>query len=401
MSVIDSTTTMSGRTPFPLPPNPMAGSSSQATQPQVPYQQYANYGYGAYNPAFAFRQALFPGYQALPQTPAGYTYSSTYQPDASNVPAPLPFEPTRSAPSKRPRPQEPGVGPWRNCCQAGCAFTGPDETVSIHEGDRHLIFPRGKLVERSEEEERALKRGGSARPPRPILTNRPNPTIQGTSIRLDTEADIAAWIAERKARWPSKQKLEQEESDKRDRRARGEVEPSTRGKRGGRGGRGRAGRTDATSRAEDWGRPEVGRTDVPSAPSRGRGRGRGRGGATTSTRIQHIAAESDSDSSSDSSSSSDSESDSESDVEAALPAHIPAPVAEAVKQVRPPSKRPCKYFQQRGKCRNGDSCNFSHDVSNSPPQFADQQVKVNQPRAQVQAAKPSLLGSVSLLFLKS
>lgn len=147
---------MNNRTPFPLPPNPMAASSSAHPLPQVPTAQY---GYGAYNPAFAFRQALFPGYQALPQNAAGYSYSSTYQPDSS-TPAPSHATSLTPGPPRRPRLQEPGVGPWRNCCQPGCAFTGPDETVSVHEGDRHLIFPKGKPVERSEEEERALKRGG-------------------------------------------------------------------------------------------------------------------------------------------------------------------------------------------------------------------------------------------------
>jgi hypothetical protein len=52
------------------------------------------------------------------------------------------------------------VKAWRNCSQAGCKFVGSGEDVEIHEGDRHLIFPAGYKVERSEEEERYAKMKG-------------------------------------------------------------------------------------------------------------------------------------------------------------------------------------------------------------------------------------------------
>lgn len=66
-------------------------------------------------------------------------------------------------PAKRPRSSAPsattmkGVQAWRNCSHPGCKFVGPGEDVEVHEGDRHLIFPKGKKVELSEEEERFLK----------------------------------------------------------------------------------------------------------------------------------------------------------------------------------------------------------------------------------------------------
>jgi len=52
------------------------------------------------------------------------------------------------------------VKAWRNCSQPGCKFVGSGEDVEIHEGDRHLIFPAGYKVERSEEEERYAKMKG-------------------------------------------------------------------------------------------------------------------------------------------------------------------------------------------------------------------------------------------------
>lgn len=52
------------------------------------------------------------------------------------------------------------VKPWRNCSHPGCKYVGSGEDVEIHEGDRHLIFPNGKPVERSEEEEKWARHTG-------------------------------------------------------------------------------------------------------------------------------------------------------------------------------------------------------------------------------------------------
>lgn len=49
---------------------------------------------------------------------------------------------------------------------------------------------------RSEEEERYLKSKGSG-----VVA------IEGTGIRLETEEDIAAWIAERKKKWPTRERV--------------------------------------------------------------------------------------------------------------------------------------------------------------------------------------------------
>ena len=37
---------------------------------------------------------------------------------------------------------------------------GPGEEVEVHEGDRHLIFPKAKIMQMSEEEERFAKKKG-------------------------------------------------------------------------------------------------------------------------------------------------------------------------------------------------------------------------------------------------
>ena len=112
---------------------------------------------GGYRPYGAPLNRLTCG-QALfrPVNPDGYSYSQNYA--------------ETSRPNKRPRGNEPaangagsapnGAMAWRNCSVAGCSFVGPGDQVGIHEGDRHLIFPAGHKVERSEEEEKFAKRTG-------------------------------------------------------------------------------------------------------------------------------------------------------------------------------------------------------------------------------------------------
>lgn len=49
----------------------------------------------------------------------------------------------------------------------------------------------------------------------PVLircVRRPAPPIPGTSIRLETEEDIAKWIAQRRARWPTAARVEEKVS---------------------------------------------------------------------------------------------------------------------------------------------------------------------------------------------
>ncbi|KAJ9118666.1 hypothetical protein QFC22_003886 [Naganishia vaughanmartiniae] len=259
-----------------LPGNPLAQqpqAAPQNSQPQMmqylhmqmamqqQFMQNQSYAYGGhYNPQMMMRQSLFQpvSYQAMPtQNEQGYTYSASYleqqqqqqQPGQSSSHAlPASTQPIDTSSSlstskrqqkqtpapnaaKKPRlhaPAKPNVtsgGAWRNCVQEGCAFVGPSKDVDLHEQDRHLIYKERK-VERSEEEEAALRGGG------------PAPPIPGTSIRLETEEDIAKWIAQRRARWPTASRVEEKEKERQDKIARGEIDPhaSTRGRRG-RGGR--------------------------------------------------------------------------------------------------------------------------------------------------------------------
>ena len=118
--------------------------------PEYPQQSYP------YFPTQTYAQSMFPSRPAA--TPEGYSYSSTYlqHPESSFAPAP----------SKGRRLEVPGSltgggrKAWRNCCQPGCKFVGPGEEVEVHEGDRHLIFPKGKQVQLSEEEEKSAKHNG-------------------------------------------------------------------------------------------------------------------------------------------------------------------------------------------------------------------------------------------------
>ncbi|KAJ9100757.1 hypothetical protein QFC19_005496 [Naganishia cerealis] len=274
-----------------LPGNPynqqqQPQASSQQPQPEMmqylhmqmamqqQFMQSQAYAYGGhYNPQMMMRQSLFQPVSYQPtQNEQGYTYSSSYleqqqhqQNQSANQALPIGGQssnvPSQESTSKEQRnqkmnstatqakkprlhaPAKPNVtngGAWRNCVQEGCAFVGPDKDVDLHEQDRHLIYKKLQVA-RSEEEEAALKGGG------------PAPPIPGTSIRLETEEDIAKWIAQRRARWPTAARVEEKEKERQDKIARGEIDPnaSTRGRRG-RGGRA----TQGT-----------------------RGRGRGRGGA--------------------------------------------------------------------------------------------------------------------------
>ena len=128
----------------------------QGYQPQPqPYAYPYPYPYpGQPAQAQSFGQSLFAFKPTA--TPEGYSYSSTYQPEPA---ASSGRYPPSSLPNKRAR-VTPSVGhngsnqAWRNCSYPGCTFVGSGHDVEIHEGDRHLMFPKGKMIERSEEEER-------------------------------------------------------------------------------------------------------------------------------------------------------------------------------------------------------------------------------------------------------
>ncbi|WVF70714.1 hypothetical protein IAT40_005507 [Kwoniella sp. CBS 6097] len=262
--------------------------------PAFPVQGYAGQSFG---------QSLFqPQAQQNYANPSGYAYSSTYT-------HPSPSSSTSAPPNAKRQKPNPGLSDnsftgsmgmaggsdqgqttsqmWRNCSYPGCKFVGPGNEVEIHEGDRHLIFPNGKPVERSEEEERYARRKG------------PPPPIQGTNITLNTPEEIEKWIAERKAKWPSAKRVQEKEEERQAAIARGDIPARGRGGKRGRGGR--IG-NDAAYLAEEWGRaPKAPKEPIVfgSAEStgtgegtlggsgtgcggdgrweRGRGRGRGRG----------------------------------------------------------------------------------------------------------------------------
>lgn len=164
----------------PLPPRPNyqspAGPSHQsAYRPQAqPYHQpqsqvcsYPNFtggypGYPQYSypyyPTQSYGQSLFTPYPAA--TPDSYAYSQGY------LQQPQPTTTDTAPPAKRQRRDLPnsatggGIKAWRNCSHPGCKFVGPGEEVEVHEGDRHLIFPKGKHVALSDEEERFAKHKG-------------------------------------------------------------------------------------------------------------------------------------------------------------------------------------------------------------------------------------------------
>lgn len=134
--------------------------------PQIPYYPYLSpsisggYPYRPhpgypYYPAQTFGQSLFVPYPIA--TPEGYSYSPTYLQQPQQVTAP---------PAKKRRFDAPasstggGLKAWRNCSYPRCKFVGPGEEVEVHEGDRHLIFPKAKFLQLSEEEEKLAKQKG-------------------------------------------------------------------------------------------------------------------------------------------------------------------------------------------------------------------------------------------------
>lgn len=121
----------------PTPPAPLPTAYTYPYQyPHYAYQQQV-YAYGY--PSQSYGQSLFnPAAQTFAYN--GYAYQQAEPP-------------AKKARTSEAAPAYSDPSAWRNCSVAGCKFVGAGHDVEIHEGDRHLIFPRGKPVERSEEEE--------------------------------------------------------------------------------------------------------------------------------------------------------------------------------------------------------------------------------------------------------
>lgn len=138
----------------------------QQQQQQIPasaYYPYTNQSNpsGGYQPYAAYYQQPAQPYQSgytypyqPTATPEGYSYSATYAPAGQAVEEPQNKRARVTGPTTTPVASVTSVKPWRNCSHPGCKYVGSGEDVEVHEGDRHLIFPNGRKVERSEEEEK-------------------------------------------------------------------------------------------------------------------------------------------------------------------------------------------------------------------------------------------------------
>ena len=216
--------------------------------------------------------------------PHGYTYSSTYNPSYpsistpsfSNLPSP---SPGRSLPPRSAPPTHWYTPGNSKCTYSGCTFTGSANSVQIHMMDRHLIYPPGWHTRKRQPDwdaDPSLKRYAlvHTQPGRGyliVLRRKPIP-ILGTNVRLDTPEEIAAWIAERKRRWPTDARVTEKKRKLEQAMANGELHPDHLALMGGKRFRPLSSDSDVT-------RTRRGRGGAPFGfgGSRGRGRGRGRG----------------------------------------------------------------------------------------------------------------------------
>ncbi|EGN98674.1 hypothetical protein SERLA73DRAFT_168297 [Serpula lacrymans var. lacrymans S7.3] len=217
--------------------------------------------------------------QAAAQTPTtnaeGYTLSSTYDPRASaqnaynnNPPGSsrhVDKNAGRDREKSRPTNHTPSWYQSGNCpcTKQGCAFVGSKKSVEIHMMDRHLIYPPGwdhKKKEQNWDADPSLK--GKIIP------------IHGTSIVLDTPEALDAWIAERKKRFPTTERVIDKKRKLEEAAARGQLPPEDMGLLGHK--RRRMEENSREGSGNYRGRGQRGR----QPRGRGRGLSRGRGGST-------------------------------------------------------------------------------------------------------------------------
>ncbi|KAH0838374.1 hypothetical protein J3R83DRAFT_6657 [Lanmaoa asiatica] len=160
----------------------------------------------------------------------GYTFSSTYVPGTANRTSRA--TPTLPTPSPRGQPSTPAhlqttvktilnhltYGSWYQsgscrCTRQGCPFTGSRKSVEIHMMDRHLVFPSGWEKKDDWDADQSLR--GFRKPI----------AIQGTSLVLETPQAINAWIAERKRRFPTDEKIRDKKRKLEEAAARGQLTP--------------------------------------------------------------------------------------------------------------------------------------------------------------------------------
>jgi len=180
-----------------------------------PYGQ-ASHGSGTYYSSH-YAQAYMQSLAGTSTTPQGYTLSSTYNPSV-----PYHQNETKRAETGSSRRSHEFSASHRapswyqagnsRCTHPNCIFTGSHKSVELHMMDRHLIYPPGW-------EKRKKKDDWDADP---SLKGKPIP-IQGTTIILDSVEELESWIAERKKRWPSVQRVGEKKRKMEEAIARGEL----------------------------------------------------------------------------------------------------------------------------------------------------------------------------------
>ncbi|CAE6395976.1 unnamed protein product [Rhizoctonia solani] len=117
-------------------------------------------------------------------------------------------------------------GPVR-CGHEGCLFAGTHKEVEVHKMDRHLIFPPGWQEKgqgkrkRNEDDDAYVDEEAQFRASGAV-------TILGTDVKLDSPEAMAAWLEERKKRWPSAKRIAEKAQNRREALERGQIlaEPS-------------------------------------------------------------------------------------------------------------------------------------------------------------------------------
>lgn len=204
------------RNQHPLPPRPgnrrnnsgqaAASSSTSNANANYGYANPASGGYGGYNASGGYTPAGgYPGYGY--NASGGYPAYSAYGYGAGG------YNASGGYPAYAAYPQQQQA--WRNCSHAGCSFAGPGDQMASHEASHAKPNSRAGKIDwsafapapagqRSEEEEAAARRlgGGNGRAP----------MIPGTGIRLETDEDVAKWIAERKKKFPTKERAKEKVS---------------------------------------------------------------------------------------------------------------------------------------------------------------------------------------------
>ncbi|KAK0208264.1 hypothetical protein DFS33DRAFT_1484656 [Desarmillaria ectypa] len=205
--------------------------------------------------AQAYSSHYAQAYSQYATTPQGYAISSTYT----------------AASSSGSRTVNVGASSWyqtgnRRCTYKNCTFIGSQKSVETHMMDRHLIFPPGWDKQKktdSWDADPSLKG-------KPVL-------IQGTTLVLDSPEVLDSWLAERRKRWPSDNRVQEKKMKQEEAIARGQLSVEELGLFSRKRQRTVGNEPRPPNRGRQRGRGHV-RGAVDSG-WRGRGRGRGQGSA--------------------------------------------------------------------------------------------------------------------------